>query len=197
MSQGGNIILAAVFAALYVTNLKVSRYTRATVTVLIAVKRPGRLSYHSGISARRGTLQRSNATILIHGRERRRRCAEFVSRLLQPRIRRRNWQSQRFTIYAGSLDDPAPFRPAARYRISSCSGFRKGFKQIAGPRIAAGAVFPHARHELWTPMLARRNESRTGRMGVCHIAQPRGFGGAASQPNAMPSPRRNRPSIRR
>ena len=48
----------------------------------------------------------------------------------------------------------------ARYRISSCSGFRKGFKQIAGPLIAAGAVFPHARHELWTPMLAGRNEEQ-------------------------------------
>jgi hypothetical protein len=40
-------MLAAVFAARYVTKLKVSQYTRATVIVLIAAKRPGRVSYHS------------------------------------------------------------------------------------------------------------------------------------------------------
>jgi hypothetical protein len=45
-----------------------------------------------------------------------------------------------------------------RYRVAGCSGLRKGIEQIAGPLIACGAVFPHARRELRTPMLACRNK---------------------------------------
>ena len=44
------------------------------------------------------------------------------------------------------------------YRLSGRASLREGVKQIARPLIASSTVFHYARHEVWTPMLASRDE---------------------------------------
>ena len=53
-----------------------------------------------------------------------------------------------------------PSAPSDRIELSGCSSLREGVKQIARPLIASSTVFHYARHEVWTPMLASRDEKQ-------------------------------------
>ena len=50
--------------------------------------------------------------------------------------------------------------PSDRIESLACSSLGEGVKQIARPLIASSTVFHHARHEVWTPMLASRDEKQ-------------------------------------
>jgi hypothetical protein len=198
----------------------VSQYTQDTVIVLIAAKRPGRVSYHSwGSRAMRCASAVKRDDSYPKPRAVPTPCGirvQFVAasysavKLAKPRCSRsapvpwttRHPSGQRSRSLPATVQLGLSFRRTsafstrcpqivglrkadifprptrccrcfrcapylglhrlgvseARYRISSCSGFREGFKQIAGPRIVSGAVFAHARHELGAPMMARRNQ---------------------------------------